>query len=194
MEQQAESVRYLNELNAVSNDHSSYETRSVGMLKWLEAFVNGSTVQFGAIAEDVQRLCKALGNVDNDLEEGDANFDPTARTMTLLQGVRKLITDNQRRDRDSAHLLTTMNGLAAALSEDMRKNAEMRNAYSTSRPYICGCKPDRYILATESVLGAIERQRRDQERMLRALASGESSSYRSSPWYNDVYFFRRVVR
>ena len=130
VEQQAESVRYLNELNAVSNDHSSYETRSVGMLKWLEAFVNGSTVQFGAIAEDVQRLCKALGNVDNDLEEGDANFDPTARTMTLLQSVRKLITDNQRRDRDSAHLLTTMNGLAAALNEDMRKNAEMRSAYS----------------------------------------------------------------
>lgn len=50
--------------------------------------------------------------------------------MTLLQSVRKLIADNQRRDRDSAHLLTTMNGLAAALNEDMRKNAEMRNAYS----------------------------------------------------------------
>jgi hypothetical protein len=50
--------------------------------------------------------------------------------MTLLQSVQKLIADNQRRDRDSTHLLTTMNGLAAALNEDMRKNAEMRNAYS----------------------------------------------------------------
>jgi hypothetical protein len=50
--------------------------------------------------------------------------------MTLLQSVRKLIADNQQRDRDSTHLLTTMNGLAAALNEDMRKNAEMRNAYS----------------------------------------------------------------
>jgi hypothetical protein len=30
----------------------------------------------------------------------------------------------------------------------------------------------RYTLATESVLGVIERQRRDQERMLRALANG----------------------
>ncbi|KAF8265235.1 hypothetical protein EI94DRAFT_1804674 [Lactarius quietus] len=146
MEQQAESVRYLNELNS-----------------WLEAFVNGSTAQFGAIAEDVQKLCKALGSVEElrDSPEGDANADQTAGTMTLLQNVRKLIADNQRRDRDSTHLLSTMNGLAAALNEDMRKNAEMRNAYTT-----------------ESVLGAIERQRRDQERMLRALASELSDDIR----------------
>lgn len=91
------------------------------------------------IAEDVQKLCKALGSVDelrDCPEEGDATADPTARTMTLLQSVRKLIADNQGRDRDSAHLLTTMNGLAAALNEDMRKNAEMRNAYSMSTPFI----------------------------------------------------------
>lgn len=146
MEQQAESVRYLNELNA-----------------WLEAFVNGSTAQFGAIAEDVQKLCKALGKVEELQHSPDeeANADHPARTMTLLQSVRKLIADNQRRDRDSTHLLTTMNGLAAALNEDMRKNAEMRNAYTT-----------------ESVMGAIERQRRDQERMLRALANELSDDIR----------------
>ncbi|KAH8994051.1 hypothetical protein EDB92DRAFT_1795873 [Lactarius akahatsu] len=144
MEQQAESVRYLNELNA-----------------WLEAFVNGSTAQIGGMAEDVQKLCKALGGVD-ELQDGpDDNSDPTAATMTVLQSVQKLIADNQRRDRDSAHLLTTMNGLAAALNEDMRKNAEMRNAYTT-----------------ESVLGVIERQRRDQERMLRALANELSDDIR----------------
>ncbi|KAH9176544.1 hypothetical protein EDB89DRAFT_2226630 [Lactarius sanguifluus] len=144
MEQQAESVRYLNELNA-----------------WLEAFVNGSTAQIGGMAEDVQKLCKALGGVD-ELQDGpDDSSDPTAATMTVLQSVQKLIADNQRRDRDSTHLLTTMNGLAAALNEDMRKNAEMRNAYTT-----------------ESVLGVIERQRRDQERMLRALANELSDDIR----------------
>ena len=103
------------------------------MKQWLEAFVNGSTAQIGTIAEDVQKLCKALGGVDelqDGPEEGDANTDQTAAKMTLLQSVRKLIADNQRRDRDSTHLLTTMNGLAAALNEDMRKNAEMRSAYS----------------------------------------------------------------
>ncbi|KAI9442320.1 hypothetical protein H4582DRAFT_1809208 [Lactarius indigo] len=144
MEQQAESVRYLNELNA-----------------WLEAFVNGSTAQIGGIAEDVQKLCKALGDVD-ELQDGPGDkSDPTAATMTVLQSVQKLLAENQRRDRDSAHLLTTMNGLAAALNEDMRKNAEMRNAYTT-----------------ESVLGVIERQRRDQERMLRALANELSDDIR----------------
>ncbi|KAH9012141.1 hypothetical protein EDB84DRAFT_1537123 [Lactarius hengduanensis] len=81
--------------------------------------------------------------------------------MTVLRSVQKLIADNLRRDRDSAHLLTTMNGLAAALNEDMRKNAEMRNAYTT-----------------ESVLGVIERQRRDQERMLRTLANELSDDIR----------------
>ncbi|KAH9176537.1 hypothetical protein EDB89DRAFT_74278 [Lactarius sanguifluus] len=109
------------------------------------------------MGEDVQKLCKALGGVD-ELQDGpDDNSDLTAVTMTVLQSVQKLIADNLRRDRDSAHLLTTMNDLAAALDEDM-KNAEMRNAY-------------------KSVLGVIERQRRDQERMLRALANGESPSY-----------------
>ena len=111
-----------------------FDSLSGDIKKWLEAFVNGSTAQIGGIAEDVQKLCKALGGVDelqDGPEEGDANADQTAATMTLLQSVRKLIADNQRRDRDSAHLLTTMNGLAAALNEDMRKNAKMRNAYST---------------------------------------------------------------
>ena len=101
--------------------------------KWLEAFVNGSTAQFGAISEGVQKLCKALGSVEElrHSPDEDVDADHPARTMSLLQSVQKLIADNLRRDRDSAHLLTTMNGLAAALNEDMRKNAEMRNAYST---------------------------------------------------------------
>ena len=87
-----------------------------------------------AIAEDVQKLCKPLGNID-DLQndpEGEAGVDQMA-TLTLLQGIRKLAEDSKRRDRDSAHLVSTMNGLVAALNEDMRKNAEMRNAYSKNQ-------------------------------------------------------------
>ncbi|KAI0277401.1 hypothetical protein BGY98DRAFT_934432 [Russula aff. rugulosa BPL654] len=153
MEQQAESVRYLNELNT-----------------WLETFVNGGTAQIMAIAEDVQKLCKTLGNIDElhgDLEgPGDADADAGAghmetRTFTLLQGIRRLAEESKQRDRDSAHLLGTVNGLVAALNEDMRKNAEMRNTYST-----------------ESVLGVIERQRQDQERMLRTLANELSDDIR----------------
>ncbi|KAH9009266.1 hypothetical protein EDB84DRAFT_1569331 [Lactarius hengduanensis] len=97
----------------------------------LEAFVNGSTAQIGGIAEDVQKLRKALGGVDELQDVPEDNSDPTAAIMTVLQSVQKLIADNQWQDRDSTHLLTTMNGLAAALNKDMRKNAEMQNAYST---------------------------------------------------------------
>lgn len=100
-------------------------------MKWLETFVNGGTAQIMAISEDVQRLCRALGNID-ELQgdpEGDAGASETA-TFTLLQGIRRLTEDSKRRDRDSAHLHSTMNGLVAALNEDMRKNAEMRNTYS----------------------------------------------------------------
>jgi hypothetical protein len=101
-------------------------------MKWLETFVNGGTAQIAAIADDVQRLRKALGDVDElpgDVE-GDASAAGQTATSTLLQSVRMLTTDGQRRNRDSAHLLSTMNGLVAALNEDMRKNAEMRSAYS----------------------------------------------------------------
>jgi hypothetical protein len=110
-------------------------------VKWLETFVNGGTAQIMAIAEDVQKLRKTLGNIDElhgDLEgPGDADADAGAghmetRTFTLLQGIRRLAEESKQRDRDSAHLLGTVNGLVAALNEDMRKNAEMRNTY---------CKP-----------------------------------------------------
>jgi hypothetical protein len=147
MEQQAESVRYLNELNTVR----SKSTLDIWLLllnpvddpsmKWLETFVNGGTAQIMAIAEDVQKLCKTLGNIDElqggpeDPGDADAGVLHTeTRTFTLLQGIRRLAEESKRRDRDSAHLLGTMNGLVAALNEDMRKNAEMRNTYCKPKP------------------------------------------------------------
>lgn len=39
------------------------------------------------------------------------------------------------------------------------------------------CVLKRSILATESVLGVIERQRHDQERMLRTLANGNKNLF-----------------
>lgn len=110
-------------------------------VKWLETFVNGGTAQIMAIAEDMQKLCKTLGDID-ELQgdpEGPGDADAGAghmetQTFTLLQGIRRLAEESKRRDRDSAHLLGTMNGLVAALNEDMRKNAEMRNTYCKPKP------------------------------------------------------------
>jgi hypothetical protein len=134
IEQQAESVRYLNELNTVRSAESCLDAtfRTHRVMKWLETFVNGGTAQIAAIADDVQRLRKALGDIDElpgDTEE-DASAAGQTAASTLLQSMRMLTADSQRRNRDSAHLLSTMNGLVAALNEDMRKNAEMRSAYS----------------------------------------------------------------
>jgi hypothetical protein len=134
MEQQAESVRYLNELNTVRSAESCLDAtfRTHRAIKWLETFVNGGTAQIAAIADDVQRLRKALGDIDElpGDTEGDTSAAGQTATSTLLQNMRMLTADSQRRKRDSAHLLSTMNGLVAALNEDMRKNAEMRSAYS----------------------------------------------------------------
>jgi hypothetical protein len=98
-------------------------------VKWLETFVNGGTAQIMGIAEDVQKLCKTLGNTDElqgDLEgPGDADAGAghmETQTFTLLKGIRRLAEESKRRDRDSA------------LNEDMRKNAEMRNTYCKPKP------------------------------------------------------------
>lgn len=90
-----------------------------------------------AIADDVQKLRKTLGNIDE--LQGDPERDMgagPAMTFTLLQGIRRLAEDSKRHDLDSAHLVSTMNGLVAALNEDLRKNAEMRNAYSKSNALV----------------------------------------------------------
>ncbi|KAI0040032.1 hypothetical protein FA95DRAFT_1566759 [Auriscalpium vulgare] len=142
MEQQADSVRYLNELNM-----------------WLEAFVNNGTAQIQAVAEGVQKLCEGIGAVD---ELRDAPKAPEDRDQPgLLGALNKLLAEGEVRNRDSAALQSTLDGLAAALNDDMRKNAEMRSTYTT-----------------ESVFGLIDRQRQDQERMLRTLASELSEDIR----------------
>jgi hypothetical protein len=127
-------------------------------VKWLETFVNGGTAQIMGIAEDVQKLGKTLGNIDElqgDPEgSGDADAgagDMENRAFTLLQGIRRLAEESKRRDRDSAHLLGTMNGLVAALNEDMRKNAEMRNTYCKPTHRQAKCHPF-FFLAIRCVL------------------------------------------
>jgi len=53
-----------------------------------------------AIAEDVQKLCKALGNAD-ELQggpEGGTAGASQAATFTVLQGIRKLADDSKRRE------------------------------------------------------------------------------------------------
>ncbi|THH15640.1 hypothetical protein EW146_g4865 [Bondarzewia mesenterica] len=145
MEQQSDGVRYLNELNT-----------------WLEAFVNTGTAQIQQVAAGVQHLCKSVG-IANELQDEDEgnNAEAGDQSETLLGSIRQLVADGKMREQDSANLQRAIDGLIAAMNEDMRKNAEMRNAYTT-----------------ESVIGLIDRQRQDHERMLKSLATELSDDIR----------------
>ncbi|KAI0369683.1 hypothetical protein BV20DRAFT_346272 [Pilatotrama ljubarskyi] len=135
MEQQTDSIRYLNELNT-----------------WLEAFVKHGTSQIEGVAAGVQQLCQDLGPVP-ELQDAEEEGDkPPAGN--LLSDIRTFLVQHKERQEDTAALHTSVNGLIAAVQEDLRRNAEARN-----------------ILTTESVIGMIDRQRQDQERMLKALAT-----------------------
>ncbi|OBZ70805.1 hypothetical protein A0H81_09064 [Grifola frondosa] len=138
-EQQTDSVRYLNELNS-----------------WLEAFVNHGTSQIDGMAAGIQQLCRELGPIpelQDPPEEGGAT-----PAESLLTHIRRLLVENRSREEGNATLQASVNGLVAAVQEDLRRNAEARNM-------LIGCR-------------LIDRQRQDQERMLRSLATELSNDIR----------------
>ena len=51
---------------------------------------------------------------------------------SLVSGLQRLLAESKKRDRDNVNLHSSIDGLIAAMNEDMRKNAEMRSAYSQS--------------------------------------------------------------
>ncbi|KAI0630124.1 hypothetical protein C8Q77DRAFT_1136552 [Trametes polyzona] len=142
MEQQTDSIRYLNELNC-----------------WLEAFVKHGTSQIEGVAAGIQQLCQDLGPVPELQDaEGEGEAPPGG---SLLSDIRRLLVQHKEREEQAVTLHSSVNGLVAAVQEDMRRNAEARN-----------------LMTTESVVGMIDRQRQDQERMLRALATELSNDIR----------------
>ncbi|KAL4252806.1 hypothetical protein ABKN59_005406 [Abortiporus biennis] len=161
LEQQTDSVRYLNELNS-----------------WLEAFVNHGTSQIEQVAAGMQHLCKELGPIPEiqppvvtelcdigsggaEASEEGAEAPAPAPGGNLLSDIRRLLVDNKERENDTAVLQASVNGLIAAVQEDLRRNSESRN-----------------MLTTESIVGLIERHRNDQERLLRSVAAELSNDIR----------------
>ncbi|KAI0762106.1 hypothetical protein BD413DRAFT_643915 [Trametes elegans] len=142
MEQQTDSIRYLNQLNT-----------------WLEAFVQHGTSQIEGVAAGVQQLCQDLGPVP-ELQDGEQSEDGSP-CGSLLSDIRKFLVQHKEREENTASMQTSVNGLIAAVQEDLRRNAEARNLFTT-----------------ESVIGMIDRQRQDQERMLKALATELSNDIR----------------
>ncbi|KAI0075117.1 hypothetical protein K474DRAFT_1773484 [Panus rudis PR-1116 ss-1] len=143
-EQQADNARYLNELNT-----------------WLEAFVRHGSSQIDTMSTDVQQLCKELGPVMELQDSAPEEAGEGQRRGNLLADIRQFLIQCKEREDNTNILQASVNGLMAAVQEDLRRNAEARNT-----------------LTTESIIGIVERQRQDQERMLRALASDLSNDIR----------------
>ncbi|KAF8639549.1 hypothetical protein AX17_001454 [Amanita inopinata Kibby_2008] len=94
-QQQADSVRYLTELNA-----------------WLEAFVNNGTSEIQTVAANVEHLCRALGC------SGQANVGGSSTDLVgpsnLIQDLRELVASDQAREKNYAELQKSIDILLEA--------------------------------------------------------------------------------
>ncbi|KAI0085181.1 hypothetical protein BDY19DRAFT_897093 [Irpex rosettiformis] len=96
IEQQADSARYLNELNT-----------------WLETFVNHGTSQIESVAGGMQQLCSELGASKTTRDDGQV-----VKNDGLLADIRQMLVENKGRDVNVAALHDSVNGLVAARTVD----------------------------------------------------------------------------
>ena len=130
-EQQADSARYLNELNTVSRIHfPNYPRILRNPSKWLETFVNSETSRIQVVASGVQQLCEELGCSNEHTQPGV--YSDVGRKTGLLVDIRQLLVENKNRDQHIEVLQAAVNGLVDGVHEDVRQNAEARNAMSKS--------------------------------------------------------------
>ncbi|KAJ6586879.1 hypothetical protein DFH09DRAFT_1359374 [Mycena vulgaris] len=102
--QQADSVRYLNELNSASLEIYP---------KWLEAFVSGGTAQIQVVAAGVEKLCQELGFFEENNLSGGTN---------VTAAIRQFAMDGHARDQSAAALQLSVNNLAALIASESRNS------------------------------------------------------------------------
>ncbi|EKM54558.1 uncharacterized protein PHACADRAFT_29763 [Phanerochaete carnosa HHB-10118-sp] len=162
MAAQADSARYLNELNS-----------------WLETFVKHGTSQIEAVAAGVQNLCKELGPIEAVGEDGRLVLQDGCNG-SLLSDVRQLLAENKGSDDEVAALRTSIDGLVAAVHESAHA-AEARNQFREwFGLQLCpfGDFTEHHDSATDTMVAMVERQRQDQEHMLKTLATELSNDIR----------------
>ncbi|PPR07712.1 hypothetical protein CVT26_003735, partial [Gymnopilus dilepis] len=117
-QQQADSVRYLNELNS-----------------WLEAFVQNGTSQIQSISANVDRLCTELGlgsppgppgGLDPSSKDGGNTNTNTNANVNLVNDIRQLVMGMQARDQNFAALQAAVHSLLEVLTASQnQKEAEI---------------------------------------------------------------------
>ncbi|THH02060.1 hypothetical protein EW026_g703 [Hermanssonia centrifuga] len=121
---------------------------------WLEAFVNHGTSQIETVVAGVQQLCKELGPIQGLQDAVGEDGKPVAHEGgSLLSDIRQLLVENKGHDESTSMLHTSVQGLMTAVQENMRTSTESQQGFTS-----------------ESIVGIIDRQRQDQERMLKSLA------------------------
>lgn len=65
-----------------------------------------------------------------DQPERSGEEDSSPATGSLLSDIRRLLVHNKEREKNAADLHASVNGLVAAVQEDLRRNAEARNLMS----------------------------------------------------------------
>ncbi|EGO00087.1 hypothetical protein SERLA73DRAFT_152204 [Serpula lacrymans var. lacrymans S7.3] len=103
LEQQADSVRYLNELNS-----------------WLDAFVNNGTSQIQTISNTVEQLCRRLGCNPNAEEDGGA-------ASSLLEDLRQLIAMHKDREQSGEETRASVNELMGVVREHLGSDVQAQN-------------------------------------------------------------------
>ncbi|KAH7909333.1 hypothetical protein BJ138DRAFT_238157 [Hygrophoropsis aurantiaca] len=104
LEQQADSVRYLNELNS-----------------WLDAFVNNGTAQIQSVAEGVEQLCKQLGCGGTPGQEADG----------VLGEIRQQLSVWKDHQENSDQLQMSVESLIQAVQGHLTNGAEERSTLVT---------------------------------------------------------------
>jgi len=125
-------------------------------------FVNNGTSQIQAVATGVQQLCNTLGSTAKSTD----SLGTAGEAGVLLEDIRQLILANKERDQNAARLQASVTSLVAVINH---QNANVFSEFLLSLvdlDFDCICK------APESVVELINRQRHNQEGLLKALATG----------------------
>lgn len=171
-DRQADSARYLNELNSVCHP-VPFENFSLWALtdytaymQWLDKFVKDGTSQLDTVAATLTQLSR-------DVSPGVDQFgNPTG---TLFDGLQMLLAESRARDLTINALQTSVNALFSAINE--RLPSERMSGTLSEFP-VAGLPGlltgDSHFVATEAVENLFDKQRQSQEQVLRAVAAGAS--------------------
>ena len=131
--------------------------------------MNNGTSQIQGLATNIDLVCKEFGCNSQQQQSGapcppaDNNSPPT-----LLTDIRQLVLGMQARDQNFASLQTAVHALLDVLSASHAQKGAGMLLSKKSNIWLM------FFTDSQAIAGLIDRQRRDQEMLFRALTDGIS--------------------